>query len=205
MNLTLQDRRPLAKDVEPEMSPLFEANRQGIDYGERANVQVLHAPIDREQGDVRLTIKPFPLWVLVACGLAIFFTGFFWSRPRGSSTGASLNPNNPVQLEPNPETLAADANHATTVTTAGADAQASALVHVVIKNMKFDPPTVEVKSGDAVEWKNEDMTPHTATSQTFDSASIDPEKSWKHTFTNSGDFPYACTFHPDMKAVVIVR
>ncbi len=79
------------------------------------------------------------------------------------------------------------------------------VVHVVMKNMKFDPATIEVKSGDTVEWTNEDITPHTSTSAKFDSASIDSDKSWRHTFTETGDFPYACTFHPDMKGAVIVK
>ena len=32
-----------------------------------------------------------------------------------------------------------------------------------------------------------------------------PDQSWQHTFTEPGDFPYACTFHPDMKADVVVK
>lgn len=79
------------------------------------------------------------------------------------------------------------------------------VVEVVIRVMKFNPPTVEVNKGDVVEWKNDDLTPHTATSASFDSTSIQPEKSWRHMFSEEGQFPYACTFHPDMKAVVIVK
>ena len=101
--------------------------------------------------------------------------------------------------------LSVDVNHTTAVPTAGTDANAPAVVQITIKNMKFDPPSVELKKGDAVEWKNEDITPHTATSATFDSASIDSDKSWRHTFTEAGNFPYVCTFHPDMKAIVIVK
>ena len=74
-----------------------------------------------------------------------------------------------------------------------------------MKNIKFSPTTIEIKTGDTVEWKNDDITPHTATSATFDSASIAPEASWKHTFNDAGTFPYSCTFHPDMKAVVTVK
>jgi len=74
-----------------------------------------------------------------------------------------------------------------------------------MKNMKFSPATIEIKKGDTVEWKNDDITPHTATSATFDSASIAPETSWRHTFAEAGSFPYICTFHPDMKASVVVK
>lgn len=86
-----------------------------------------------------------------------------------------------------------------------AKADAPAVVQIMIRNMKFNPPSLEVKKGDTVEWKNDDITPHTATSTTFDSASIAPETSWRHTFTEAGSFPYNCTFHPDMKAAVIVK
>jgi plastocyanin len=74
-----------------------------------------------------------------------------------------------------------------------------------MKNMKFSPATIEIKKGDTVEWTNDDITPHTATSATFDSAAIAPEASWRHTFNDAGNFPYTCTFHPDMKAAVIVK
>jgi plastocyanin len=39
----------------------------------------------------------------------------------------------------------------------------------------------------------------------FDSGSIDPEKSWRHTFTEAGELPYFCTFQPEMKAAVVVK
>jgi plastocyanin len=71
--------------------------------------------------------------------------------------------------------------------------------------MKFDPPNLVVKKGDIVEWKNDDITPHTATSPTFDSGPINPEKSWRHTFTEAGSFSYSCTFHPAMKAAIVVK
>ena len=103
------------------------------------------------------------------------------------------------------EAVPADANLPGTDESAAVKSGVPAVIAVVIRNMKFDPPRLEVNKGDTVEWKNEDLTPHTATSAKFDSASIDPEKSWRHTFTEAGDFPYACTFHPDMKAGVVVK
>jgi plastocyanin len=111
-----------------------------------------------------------------------------------------------MQLEPNSAPLSANANHTTTVSNAGADTDAPTVVHVVMKNMKFVPAAVEVKAGDTVEWTNEDITAHTATSApSFDSGSIDSDKSWRHTFSSAGNFPYSCTFHPEMKALVTVK
>ncbi len=107
--------------------------------------------------------------------------------------------------QPDLEAVPADANLPGTGESAAMKSGAPAVLTVVIQNMKFNPPKLEVNKGDTVEWKNEDLTPHTATSATFDSASIDPDKSWRHTFTEAGDFPYTCTFHPDMKADVVVK
>ena len=32
---------------------------------------------------------------------------------------------------------------------------------MAMKNMKFSPATIDIKKGDTVEWKNDDITPHT--------------------------------------------
>jgi plastocyanin len=185
-------------------SLLPQQDRQGIDYAEKAGIQNLHSAVAREQGETRITIQPFSLSVLVICGVTIFFAGFFSARYGVDFASASTSPGTPKST-PSPQTVHADANPASTVTTSVPDAKAAAIVHVVMRNMKFVPAAVEVKSGDVVEWKNEDITPHTATFASFDSASIDPDKSWKHTFSEPGNFPYNCTFHPEMKAVVTVK
>jgi plastocyanin len=179
-------------------------DRQGVDYGEKANVHNLHAEIARDLGDSPLTIQPFSLWVLIVCGLGFFFTGFFWSRYETDSTDAAASPGD-VQSTAVFQTSRADASPARTPGSAESNTDTPAFVRVVMRNMKFEPATVEVKSGGVVEWKNEDITPHTATSVSFDSASIDPDTSWRHTFSAPGTFPYSCTFHPDMKAVVNVK
>jgi plastocyanin len=78
---------------------------------------------------------------------------------------------------------------------------------VTMRMMKYLPATLEVARGETVEWKNDDLTPHTATSMAkqFDSGPINPGASWRHTFTEEGDFAYLCTFHPEMKGVIMVR
>ena len=177
--------------------------RQGADDGGQQDVQRLHAADEREG---RVTIKPFSLWVLVVFGVAFFFAGYFSAR-----TGTDFVTTPADSGQPGPPQLMAlqavqpSAGSASAVQSTAADANAPVVVHVAMKNMKFDPPTIEVKSGDTIEWTNEDITPHTATSATFDSASIDSDKSWRHSFTEAGDFPYRCTFHPDMKGEVIVK
>lgn len=123
------------------------------------------------------------LWLFGICALAIIAFGAFFLRSRDSSgTGQST-------ILPN----------------AIAPAATSAVTHVSMRNLQFDPATIEVKSGDVVEWKNDDLVPHTATSASFNSGTIVSGESWSHTFTNIGNFSYVCTFHPQMKGVVIAK
>jgi plastocyanin len=82
---------------------------------------------------------------------------------------------------------------------------APAIVKVSMRNMQFSPKTLRVKKGTLVEWKNDDIVPHTVTSVSFDSGSLGPGKSWRHMLTEAGQFRYVCTFHPTMTGVVIVK
>jgi plastocyanin len=90
-------------------------------------------------------------------------------------------------------------------TQANSRAQAASVTYISIRSLQFSPATIEVKSGGVVEWKNDDLVPHTATSRAFDSGAIASGQTWRHTFTNVGAFPYVCTFHPQMKGVVNVK
>ena len=127
--------------------------------------------------------KTLRTWLLGICGLAIIIGGAFLVGSRGSSdTGNGSAPANAV-----------------------APAVASDVTQVSMRNLQFSPVTIEVKKGDVVEWKNDDLVPHTATSAAFDSGTIVSGKTWRHTFTNAGNFSYVCTFHPAMKGVVNVK
>ena len=170
--------------------PTLQRNRQEVDYEEEQNVQKLHAAVRREKGDGRVTIKPFSLWMLVILGFVFFFAGFFSARHGADFTATNVQTG----------TASASAVQSTV-----ADANAPVFAHVAMKNMKFSPATIEIKKGDTVEWKNDDIAPHTATSATFDSGSIASDAVWRNTFTEAGNFPYTCTFHPVMKATIIVN
>ena len=78
---------------------------------------------------------------------------------------------------------------------------AAAATHTVtIEGMKFVPETRTVKRGD------KDVVPHTATAKgKFDSGNIAAGKRWSHAMTKAGRYDYVCTFHPGMKAVVVVQ
>lgn len=84
---------------------------------------------------------------------------------------------------------------------------ARAATHTItIEGMKFSPETVTVKAGDRLVWNNKDIVPHTATAKgVFDSGSIAPGKSWSHAAPKPGTYDYVCTFHPGMKATLVVK
>ena len=85
------------------------------------------------------------------------------------------------------------------------------VVTVVIDEFKFEPAAVTVHAGDAVEWKNDDIVPHTATADgeaqkpAFDSGTIDTGAAWRYVARKKGTYNYTCTFHPNMKGKLIVQ
>jgi plastocyanin len=86
-------------------------------------------------------------------------------------------------------------------------AWAAAATHTVtIEGMQFVPATLTVKRGDRVVWRNRDVVPHTATAAgAFDSGSIGAGKSGSLVLRTPGRHAYVCSFHPGMKALVVVQ
>jgi plastocyanin len=84
----------------------------------------------------------------------------------------------------------------------------SGKTHVItIEAMRFGDGALTVRKGDRVTWVNKDLFPHTATADdgAFDSGNIAADASWTYTATRSGEYAYTCTFHPTMKARLIVK
>jgi len=120
---------------------------------------------------------------LGVCGLFII---------NGSAlVGCSRSSSDHAEVGPRSEALATAVN--------------TSVSQVSITTLQFAPATLEIKKGDVVEWKNDDLIPHTATSSEFNSGTMASGQSWRHTFTQAGNFPYICTFHPQMRGVVIVK
>lgn len=84
---------------------------------------------------------------------------------------------------------------------------AGAATHTVkIEGMQFVPATLTVQRGDTIVWQNKDVVPHTATARGgFDSGNIAAGKKWSHAMKKAGSYDYVCTFHPGMKAKVVVQ
>ena len=131
----------------------------------------------------RLSARISRLRFLHIYGLVLITGGAFVACSRSSSDNAEVGPPSKALATP--------------VTTP--------VSHVSIQALQFSPATLEVKKGDVVEWKNDDLIPHTATSPEFDSGALKSGQSWRQTFSDAGSFPYICTFHPQMKGVVIVK
>ena len=89
-----------------------------------------------------------------------------------------------------------------------ASAQASPGGHAVsMEAVRFSPPVLEVRVGDTIEWKNADPFPHNVTARdgSFRSGDIGPGQSWRFRANRKGRFPYSCTLHPGMEAVLTVQ
>ena len=94
---------------------------------------------------------------------------------------------------------------------AGPGSAPQKMVTVTIRSFKFEPATVTVNVGDIVEWKNDDIVPHTATADgeaqkpVFDSGTIKTGATWRYLARNKGTYNYTCTLHPNMKGELIVQ
>ena len=81
----------------------------------------------------------------------------------------------------------------------------------MIREFKFEPATLTVHVGDTVEWKNDDIVPHTATADgaaqkpAFDSGTMRKGATWRYVARKKGTYNYTCMFHPNMKGKLIVQ
>lgn len=76
-----------------ENSPAPERRvRQGMDYGETEDVQLVHAAIHREKREPLAGLEPLSLWLIAIYGLAIFFGGAYLGRYSGNFSGDGLDP-----------------------------------------------------------------------------------------------------------------
>lgn len=81
---------------------------------------------------------------------------------------------------------------------------AQATNEISIVDFTYDPATLTVEKGTTVTWTNKDTVPHTVTSDTFTSASMNPGQTYSFTFDTVGIFDYHCAFHPNMKGKIVV-
>ena len=90
----------------------------------------------------------------------------------------------------------------------GAVAAPTPTVHTVtIDGFAFKPPSIVVRQGDTIEWRNDDPVPHTATATDagLDSGEIAAGGRYRFVARKKGRFAYLCTLHPIMKGELIVE
>jgi plastocyanin len=174
--------------------------RQGIDYEQPGRSKLSPAP-GLDAKTIRIVSGPVSFRMFAFWGVVIFIAGFLHGRQMSNlANGAAES----VTREFTPV--------AQTAAPAPAPAQThenpAGIAQVTIRLVKFSPEMIEIKTGQTVEWTNDDLTPHTVTSQgagDLNSGSIDAGTSWRHTFTQAGSFQYYCAFHPEMKGTVVVK
>ncbi|MEM6561712.1 MAG: cupredoxin domain-containing protein [Planctomycetota bacterium] len=78
---------------------------------------------------------------------------------------------------------------------------------VSVKELKFTPGTVSIRAGQSVTWKNNDSRDYTVTAAngSFDSGTLKPGKSYTHTFSSTGRYPYGSKLHPRTTGTVVVK
>lgn len=87
---------------------------------------------------------------------------------------------------------------------------AVATTSINIQDFSFTPTPIKAKIGDTVTWINHDSASHTVTADTTsadmpDSPTLDKDQTYSFTFKKAGTYTYSCTFHPQMRAKVIVE
>ncbi len=78
---------------------------------------------------------------------------------------------------------------------------------ITIKNSKFSPAALTIKSGDTVVWKNDDDKDHTviADDKSFKSDNISSGEDFEFAFRKAGTFKYGCKYHPREKGTITVE
>jgi plastocyanin len=78
---------------------------------------------------------------------------------------------------------------------------------IVAEAFAFKPARLVVHQGDVIEWTNRDIVSHTAAALdgSWTTGEILPHKTGRITASAAGTFDYHCTFHPLMRATIVVE
>ncbi|WP_169543934.1 plastocyanin/azurin family copper-binding protein [Sneathiella aquimaris] len=93
---------------------------------------------------------------------------------------------------------------ALTVFTTRCVADASEVHNVIIKSLVFMPESISVKTGDTINWTNEDIAPHTATAVEggWTTGEIAMGETKSILVTEGMETSYYCVFHPHMNGTI---
>ena len=71
--------------------------------------------------------------------------------------------------------------------------------------LTFTPRSITVAPGTTVIWTNSSAVTHNVKGDGFFSRVVEPGDGYRHRFAEPGAYDYLCTFHPAMKATIVVR
>lgn len=79
--------------------------------------------------------------------------------------------------------------------------------HVIeMRAFAFEPAVLHVAVGDTITWINRDPVPHTATAEKkWDTGNVGSGATGFVVAHGKGEHIYICTYHPTMKAKLVVR
>ena len=78
------------------------------------------------------------------------------------------------------------------------------VTQVVAKDLRFQPPAIQVPAGTEVTWRFDDgSVPHNVKGDGFASKN-QTKGTFAHTFDRPGTYPYRCTIHDGMTGRVVV-
>jgi len=106
------------------------------------------------------------------------------------------------------ETDSANTTPPPTEATGPATTEAGATITVSMKDIKYEPETVNAKVGQTVKWTNDDPVAHTVTSTgkvKFDSGTVNAGGTYEQTVKQAGTIDYVCTIHPNQKGKIVVQ
>lgn len=111
-----------------------------------------------------------------------------------------------VQLD-GPSAAAATASAATAVARvqrAAATAAALPTREIIMQDLAFSPATMTVRAGTKVVWLNRDRVMHQVQGGKFDSGHMPAGQYWASLMETPGRHAFVCSFHPTMRAEIIV-
>lgn len=78
---------------------------------------------------------------------------------------------------------------------------------IAIKAFAYMPPSVTVKRGVTIQWRNDDSAKHTVSARngSFTSKELPQGGVFVRTFAKAGTYVYLCAVHPKMAGKVVVR
>jgi plastocyanin len=128
-----------------------------------------------------------------------------------ATTNATLTPSTQGEEEDDDDNIDDNAEQMSSVSSGRTTSISIVPGSTSLTDIAYQPNPVQISVGDTIIWTNDDSEPHTATSGQnaradgrFDSGIMASTRTFEHTFTEPGEYPYFCILHPNMVGTVSV-